>query len=119
MKKILIADDDEAFLYQYKTLLSDKGFKIETVIDAMEIFEKVETFKPDIIVLDTFFKEYDGRTIGKMLKLTESTKHIPVILCSIDSTVGNNAYHQYANLFLSKPFETEELLNAINELTKS
>jgi CheY-like chemotaxis protein len=117
MTKILIVDDDEAFLYQYEQLLTQYGFKVQTVINAIDIFENIETFRPNLIILDTFINDYDGRTIGKMLKLTESTKQIPVILCSVDVTIGNNAYHQYANLFISKPFEIEELVRAIKSLT--
>ena len=118
MHKILIVDDDQIFLTLFTSLLADRGYIIETVQDAIEAFSIIETFKPDLIVLDTFIKEYDGRTIGKMLKLTESTSHIPVILCSVNPDIGNTSYQQYADLFLIKPLKLDDLLKAFKDLIK-
>jgi DNA-binding response OmpR family regulator len=118
MAKILIVDDDESFLHQYSTILSNHGYEIETVLNATDVFDSIESFKPDLILLDTFLSTYDGRTIGKMIKLTKGISHIPIILCSADSHIANTGYHSAADLFISKPFELDKLLQAIDMLIK-
>jgi len=116
MKRILIVDDDEVFLMEYSTVLTANGYQVETVVNATDIFDAIDAFKPHLILLDTFLNGYDGRTIGKMIKLTKDISRIPIILCSADSHIADTGYHSAADLFISKPFELDKLLYAIELL---
>ena len=118
MKKLLIIDDDEDISAMLFLLLRSKNFDVEVVIKSEDIFYKVKTYQPDIILLDVFLTGYDGRVICKQLKFHPDYKHIPVIMVSGDDDVLQTAQQYGANDFIQKPFEADDLLTKINNLVK-
>lgn len=118
MKKLLIIDDDEDISAMLFLLLRSKNFDVEVVIKSEDIFYKVKTYQPDIILLDVFLTGYDGRVICKQLKFHPDYKHIPVIMISGDDDVLQTAQQYGANDFIQKPFEADDLLTKINNLVK-
>ena len=118
MKKLLIIDDDEDISAMLFLLLRSKNFDVEVVIKSEDIFYKVKTYQPDVILLDVFLTGYDGRVICKQLKFHPDYKHIPVIMVSGDDEVLQTAQQYGANDFIQKPFEAEDLLTKINNLVK-
>ena len=52
MSKILVVDDDLDILVVMEILLTMKGFEVEVTAKWENTFEKVETFKPELILLD-------------------------------------------------------------------
>lgn len=116
MPRILIADDDEAFLYTIQAQLAERGYTVEIVLNAIEIFSMIDRFKPDLILLDTYLKNYDGRTIGRMLKLNPSTAKLPIILCSADPGIAHTSFHTAADRFCVKPCDIDQLVASIESL---
>ncbi len=115
MNKLLIIDDDEDISAMLFLLLRSKNFEVEVVIKSEDIFYKVKTYQPDIILLDVFLTGYDGRVICKQLKFHPDYKHIHVIMVSGDDEVLQTAQQYGANDFIQKPFEAEDLLSKINK----
>ena len=118
MNKLLIIDDDEDISAMLFLLLRSKNFDVEVVIKSEDIFYKIKSYQPDIILLDVFLTGYDGRVICKQLKFHPDYKHIPVIMVSGDDEVLQTAQQYGANDFIQKPFEAEDLLSKINNLVK-
>ena len=117
MNKLVIIDDDEdisAMLY----LLLRKDFDVAVVTKSEDIFPKIKSFQPDLILLDVFLTGYDGRVICKQLKFHPDSKHIPVIMVSGDDDVLQTVEKFGANDFIQKPFEAESLLGKIHNLLK-
>ncbi|MBU4134627.1 response regulator, partial [bacterium] len=77
MKKVLIIEDEKDIAEIIKMSLELEGFKIETALNGFEGLEKIESFGPDIIVLDIIMEGMDGMTMKKRMK-----KDIPVIVAS-------------------------------------
>jgi len=114
MKKVLIIDDDEdisAMLY----LLLRKDFEVSVVTKSEDIFHKIKTLHPDIILLDVFLTGYDGRVICKQLKFHPDSKHIPVIMVSGDDEILQTVQQYGADDFIQKPFDHDMLLSKINK----
>jgi DNA-binding response OmpR family regulator len=112
MNKLLIIDDDEdisAMLF----LLLRKDFDVAVVTKSEDIFPRIKSFQPDIILLDVFLTGYDGRVICKQLKFHPDSKHIPVIMVSGHDNVSETVEQYGANDFIQKPFKGEELLEKI------
>jgi PleD family two-component response regulator len=80
MSRILVVDDDLDILVVMEILLTMKGFEVEVTAKWENTFEKVETFKPELILLDVLISGNDGRTICKQLKAQDETKDIPIIM---------------------------------------
>ena len=81
MKKVLIIDDDEDISAMLFLLLRSK-FEVAVITKSEDIFHRIRSFEPDIILLDVFLTGYDGRVICKQLKFHPFSKHIPVIMVS-------------------------------------
>ena len=118
MNKLLIIDDDEDISAMLFLLLRSKNFEVAVVTKSEDIFHRIRTYQPDIILLDVFLTGYDGRVICKQLKFHPDSKHIPVIMVSGDEEVLQTVGQYGANDFIQKPFDAETLLFKINNLMK-
>ena len=98
MKKILLIDDDPDVITVLQLLLKKK---------------QVESFEPDLIVLDVLLSGVDGREICKKLKNSPESKHIPIIMFSAHPSAQKNMGDFGADDFLPKPFESSKILERI------
>ncbi|MEO6948373.1 MAG: response regulator [Ginsengibacter sp.] len=114
MAKILVIDDDLDILSVMEILLSMKGFNVEVTSKGENTLPKIESFKPDLILLDVLISGYDGRVICKQLKSNEETKSIPVIMFSAHPGAAATIADYGANDFIAKPFNVNNLINKIN-----
>jgi DNA-binding response OmpR family regulator len=118
MSKILVVDDDLDILVVMEILLSMKGFQVEVTSRWEQTFEKIESFKPNLILLDVLISGNDGRVICKQLKSQEDTKHIPIIMFSAHPSAGATIKEYGANDFIAKPFDVHELMDKVNKHLK-
>ncbi|HSX09190.1 MAG TPA: response regulator [Candidatus Saccharimonadales bacterium] len=119
-RKILIIEDDIDILDAIQFILERENYEVWSTTKGEEVYKKIKEFKPELIILDVLISGSDGRTICKNLKSNKQTSHIPVIMMSAHPTVEKE-YKQFGgDDFLAKPFETDELLSAVNNnlLTK-
>ncbi len=114
MSKILVVDDDVDILSVMEILLSMKGFDVEVTSKGENTFQKIESFKPDLILLDVLISGYDGRTICKQLKSNLSTSHIPVIMFSAHPGAAATISDYGADDFIAKPFDVNNLMQKVN-----
>lgn len=114
MKKILIIDDDEDLLVSMKTLFSKNGFDIAVTISCNEGFSILNSFKPDLIFLDMYVGDEDGRAMCKRIKEDAEHRHIPIIFISADHE-ALKLYNEYgATSFVGKPLDFSKLLYIVN-----
>ena len=114
MKKILVVDDDIDILTVVQLVLETNGFEVVAISNWQQIFAQIETFKPDLILLDVSLGTQDGRNLCKQLKSDNTTKHISVILFSANHNVEKSVTECLANSFISKPFDINNLIEGIN-----
>ena len=107
-ERILVVDDDTDILEFVEPFLSEQGYQVRTSPGGL-IFQHVQRDIPDLILLDIFLHERDGRVICKQLKANALTSHIPIILFSAHA-FGENVLHESgADDFISKPFNLQDL----------
>lgn len=114
MSKILVIDDDLDILSVMEVLLSMKGFDVEVTAKGENTFPKIDSFKPDLILLDVLISGHDGRIICKQLKANDETRHIPVIMFSAHPGAAATIAEYGADDFISKPFDVNNLINKVN-----
>jgi DNA-binding response OmpR family regulator len=114
MSKILVVDDDIDILSVMEILLSMKGFDVEVTSKGENTFSKIETFKPDLILLDVLISGHDGRAICKQLKANPDTSNIPVIMFSAHPGAAATIADYGADDFIAKPFDVNNLMKKIN-----
>ena len=118
MTKILIIDDDPDVRTIMHILLKKHGYDVETAPGKEEAFLKIVSFQPSIILLDVLLSGSDGREICRELKLKEATKNIRVIMISAHPGAAENISNYGADDFISKPVNTNELLQKLRAFAK-
>ena len=113
MNKILVADDDPDILGLVKIVLHAHNYVVQAVSRWQEINSCIETFRPDLLLLDVSLEGADGREICKKIKEARETKNLPVILFSANADMAKFTNECGAASFIAKPFEIRELLGSI------
>ncbi len=117
MPKILVIDDDKDLLDITQALLAKQGFVVETDLNWDDALKKIETFEPQLILLDVFLNGVDGLDICKQLKSMPHTKHIPVLIFSAYPRVAECVIYEYgADDFIAKPFEVNDLITKMHSV---
>ena len=114
MSRILIIDDEEDLLIPLSSLLNHLGFEVAALSRGTEALKTVDSFKPDLILLDIKLEDVDGRDICYELK-AKHTKESPKVLLYSAYLSKEDAFTQYgADDFLEKPFQLKDLVEKIN-----
>src|SRR5579872_5315306 len=79
-KRILFVDDDEDLLAAMKNILRQQGYEVAVATSCSEGLGMLETFHPDLILLDINIGSEDGRLMCRQIKEQSVYEHIPVIL---------------------------------------
>ena len=115
MTRILLIDDDPDIRTVMQILLKKHGFEVETAFREEEVYEKVRTYSPALILLDVLLSGADGRTICKNLKANPATQNIPVIMFSAHPGAADKIDSYGADDFISKPFNVDKLLQKLQK----
>ncbi|GAA4751379.1 response regulator [Flavisolibacter ginsenosidimutans] len=110
MAKILLIDDDPDVRTVLRATLQRQGYEVETASGRDEAFAKLQQAKPALIMMDVLLSGADGRELCREIKAAERTKNIPVIMFSGHPGAALKFETYGANDFISKPFNTEDLL---------
>ena len=116
VKKILVVDDNRDILEIVEIILKNDGYGVKTLLDGNDTYQAVDSYKPDVILLDVCLGSSDGREICKKLKNANLTKHIPVIMFSANVKSDDVSKECKANDFIAKPFDIQNLLTKVHAL---
>jgi DNA-binding response OmpR family regulator len=116
MAKILIVDDDREFLENLTTILEEEGHSYIATADSKTVEKKVRSYRPNLVILDVFLKDDNGKNIALDLKKTFDTKSIPILLISGSNKVKEFYKQTLAEAYLHKPFTIEQLTNIVSSL---
>jgi len=115
MKKVLLIEDDTAVRENTAEIIELSGYKVVTAPNGKIGVMIAKRELPDIIICDIMMPEMDGYAVLKSLASEPSTQFIPFIFLSAkteykDIRIGMDLG---ADDYLTKPFNEEDLLNAI------
>lgn len=125
-KNILLIDDDRDFVLSAKTFLEGRGFKVDTAYNGTEGWEKIQSGKSDLIVLDIMMDyETEGFNLAYKLKGNPNLKKIPIIIVSGFPQHLDKLYDKFAFILdqdwpaaaqFEKPVDLKELANTISRV---
>jgi CheY-like chemotaxis protein len=116
MSNILIVDDSDDLLEMLSVVFKRRTYSIMTANNKTALYANLQRMTPDIILIDTFLKEDDGREICKGLKQNNQFKNIPIILMSGHPVVLQDYKDFYADDILDKPFSIDQLLAKLKSI---
>ncbi|MBZ5670194.1 MAG: response regulator [Acidobacteriia bacterium] len=115
--KILIADDDPAYVRLVASRLTAKGIEVVTAYDATHAWMTTVLSQPDAIIMDTNMPA-GGHEFLKSLRMMAKTAHIPVVVVtgSISPEEKSKVMSSGADEFLPKPADFDQLYTALRRL---
>lgn len=118
--KVLVVDDLPANVKLITAILK-KDYEIIPAYSGEEAIEKVESEKPDIVLLDVMMPGIDGYEVCKRIKQADSTCFTPVVMITALSDVEDRikAIEVDADDFLTKPINSQELITRTRSLVKA
>lgn len=116
--KILIIEDEKLLAESLKTLLETKGFDVETVFDGISGQEYAELGIYDLLILDVMLPGLDGYQLAKNIRSKRCGT--PILMLTAKSALEDRikGLNAGADYYLTKPFDTRELLACINALLR-
>ena len=114
-KKILVVDDDLDIIEPLALILESKGYNVETITKGKLVYSKIDSFKPDLLLLDILMSGSDGREICRNLKKDKKTSTLVVVMMSAHPSAEKDSKEIGADDFIAKPFETEDLVDIIEK----
>ena len=109
---VLIVDDISSNIHLITELLENLGYGTTFVTAGRDVMDRVESARPDLILLDFMMPEIDGLEVCSRLKANPKTADIPVIFLTASNKKIHllQAFERGAVDYVTKPFNPPELL---------
>ena len=116
--KILIIEDEKLLADSLKALLEKKGFDVECVYDGESGAEYAETGVYDLLILDVMMPKMNGFEVARSVRAKRCGT--PILMLTARSGLEDRirGLNAGADYYLTKPFDTRELLACVNALLR-
>jgi DNA-binding response OmpR family regulator len=119
MARIMVIDEDRAFLDLMMALLDDQEREIETADERFVTVEQIREVSPDLVVLDLRGHDMASRNLLLALKDDASTESIPVIACTAvpsEMTDLDAWLRRHGVTVLPKPFDIDAMASLATQM---
>ena len=116
--RILVVDDDRAVRESLRRSLTFNGYTVLTAGDGVEALEKINSDRPEAVVLDVMMPRLDGLEVCRRLRSTGDD--LPILVLTARDSVSERVagLDAGADDYLPKPFALEELLARLRALMR-
>ena len=120
MGNALVVDDSSTERKILVGYLQELGITVTTAESGEEALDKLNNTTPDLVILDVVLPGKSGFEICRHIKADDSTKKIPIIICSTKGSEMDKFWgmKQGADAYIPKPVDKDELLSAVQKLIK-
>lgn len=117
-KRILIADDEPNIVVSLEFLMQQTGYEVRTAPDGEQALRLISEFRPDLILLDIMLPLRNGFEVCQKVRENPDWQHTKIVMVSakgreVEVTKG---LALGADLYITKPFATRELLASVRQL---
>jgi DNA-binding response OmpR family regulator len=115
--KVLIVDDEPNIVTSLKFLMARQGYQTEVANNGEEALAAVERFRPDLVLLDAMMPKIDGYEVAQRLR-ESGWKDLRIVMLTAKGRETEIAKGMAvgADLYVTKPFSTRELIDRVAEL---
>jgi len=114
--RILMVDDQEPVLSYYKALLEHDGFEFRGVMQPADLLSALDTFSPDVFILDYHLPDYNGAELGRMLRQIPQYEAVPILFMTAEqsSLIKDDLVELGSDDVIPKNISSESLLAQLN-----
>ncbi len=115
---ILLVEDEHALSNAIKKILENQGYLVDAVYDGLSAVDYAKELQYDLIILDVMLPKLDGFEVLRILR--RDSVHTPTLMLTARSAVQDKVtgLNGGADDYMTKPFDTEELLARVGALTR-
>lgn len=115
--KVLIVDDEPNIVISLEFLMQQAGYEIAIAKDGQQALEALDSFQPDLVLLDVMLPHKTGFEICQLIRESPAWRNIKIIMLTakgrdVDITKGMELG---ADAYVTKPFATKELVEKAYE----
>ncbi len=118
-RSVLVVDDDREITSLIRRNLEDKGTRVVEAATGLDCMRILREARVDLIVLDIRLPDFNGWAILSLLRLTESLRHIPVIVVSVEPPDTALIEQFRPDDYIQKPFDIRDLLARVRKVIAS
>ena len=117
--RLLIAEDEKSLSKALTVILEKNNYSVDAAYDGEEALDYLEMGRYDGVILDIMMPKMDGLTVLK--KIRAKGNAVPVLMLTAKSEIDDRVtgLDCGANDYLTKPFDTKELLARIRAMTRA
>ena len=116
--KILVIEDEKLLAQTLRAVLEQKGFEVETVYDGETGAEYARLGIYDLLILDVMMPGMDGFSVARQVRAKRCTTPILMLTARSDIEDRIQGLNAGADYYLTKPFDTRELLACVGALLR-
>jgi DNA-binding response OmpR family regulator len=117
-KKVLIADDEPSIVTSLEFLMKKSGYEVEIARNGDEALALVASFRPDAILLDVMMPGKNGFEVCQRIREKPEWRAVKIVMLTAKGREAEitKGVSLGADLYLTKPFSTQELLAQVKRL---
>jgi diguanylate cyclase (GGDEF)-like protein len=121
LKKIVVAEDDDAIAHLVNMALGDAGYLCLRAHDGEEALRLVRAHDPDLLVLDIMMPRTDGLEVTRRLKSDVMWSRTPILMLTALGSVDNQVegLEAGADAYMAKPFNLREFAARVKAMIRS
>jgi DNA-binding response OmpR family regulator len=117
-KRVLIVDDEPNIVTALEFLLEKRGYEVKVATNGEVALAEVETFKPDLVLLDVMMPKVSGYEVCQRMRANPQWQGIKIVMLSAKGreVEVSKGMSLGADLYVTKPFSSAELVATIDRL---
>lgn len=116
--KVLVIEDEKLVAESIRAILEHKGFDVETVYDGEAGTEYAELGIYDLLILDVMMPKLNGFQVARQVRADRCATPILMLTARSDIEDRIQGLNAGADYYLTKPFDSRELLACVNALLR-
>lgn len=112
---ILLVDDEPNILIPLEFLMIQQGYNVQKALNAQQALDIIKEFIPKVIILDVMMPGMDGFEVAKKVRNSLACQETQIIFLTAKGTREDRkkGFKSGGEIYLTKPFDNDELIEAV------
>lgn len=114
--RILLVDDSRSMSAMHELILKKAGMITQVLNDPLQILDVIQTFSPELILMDMYMPECTGDELAKVIRQHEQYAGLPIVYLSVENKIDRQllARKMGGEDFITKPVIPENLVTSVS-----